>query len=243
MKVGNIVLGGVVVVSGPLLGAVATNAFVISEADGIRTAGDTVFHIPASKSRTAVRVTARPGWRFQSGERSKTLTFASTRGGSHKIVSDLGEDGELIEYVPCTVGENAEDIHMFAPVINVSATAREIGLYPVPETSTDVSAAASASVVSSGQHLRRTIYTPCPICGRTEPATEETYSTGPTSYEWTASGPGKTVNGPSWSGPVSAGADSAIRFTVVARCKDCSGCWSPGRPRPLSRWARFTWSV
>ena len=221
---------------GRLSGAVVTNGFVVVDAPGVCVmgTGDAGFHVSrvGAAKDAKVRVTARPGWRFASGEREivfplVTLTTSGPAPSRHKVRSDLGEDETVITWEDCTFAAAVRDVHEVKPDFKVHASDDVLRLYTAPEKDVSVSASASVETLSPGLHRRTTTYSPCPVCkvvpkpNKAEEVYEKTLR-----WEWRATGPGKpAVSERFWNGRVEAANElQKVLFRAKATCDSCEQC-------------------
>ena len=111
------------------------------------------------------------------------------------------------------VGEDEEHVHVFSRIVDdvhskdfvlvAEATpASQIAIYALPDTSTVVSASAMHKVDKRGKHTVTNTYVNCK-CGvpHIPRITVSTYDVEPDHYEWTATGPGLTLESSTWTGP------------------------------------------
>lgn len=200
---------------------VATNAFVIAEADGIRAVDETTFHVSGGGR---VRATTRSGWRFAKGNARSASFLLGASGYQHEVRSDLGEDDEEITYEDCTLSVSNGDEHVSSPEIAVAVDdERRLFAYALPATGVYVSVSADVDVNREAVHNEVVKHIPCPVCGQGPSDTERTpYTKSLSSFTWTAVGPNKTVASSTWSGFVPSG-DGTVDFHVVG-LNDCGAC-------------------
>lgn len=219
MKLSVFMLGLALAVVG--VAEVATNAFVVAEADGIRAVDETTFHVSGGGR---VRAVTRSGWRFAKGRKRSASFLLGSSGYQHEVVSDLGEDGEEITYEDCTLSVSNGDEQVVAPAIAVSGTGgHPLFAYALPATGAWVSVSAGVDVTREAVHNEVVEHFPCPVCGQGPSGIERTpYTKSLSGYSWTAAGPNKTVASPTWSSFVSSG-NWAVNFHVVGT-NDCTAC-------------------
>ena len=201
---------------------VASNAFVVVRADGVRSAGETGFHTPCS-SGAGIEVEPREGWKL--GGNSSVGDDPGRKFIS--VVSSLNEDSQQIWFDVCSFSYSMETNHAPVPAIRAVTQPKQIALYAVPEGNVRVSAAASVEIVSNGVHdvVRR--WHACEGCGGPhDPREELVFSEeSPLKYfDWTSSGPGCTTNSNTWTGMLTKGLEQNLSFNVVASndCRECT---------------------
>ncbi len=211
---------GAVVLAQMANAAKVSNSFMTVEGEGVSMGDDG--SVRYNKDATGlIDVTARSGW-LVNGKKSFKINPAKRPVRGFSVTSELGEDEDHVCEFPCY--EYEEHVESFE--INAAPnSANVIAIYALPDTTTVVSASATAVVRKEGLHqiIRET--SPC-SCGNGSYSSEVIgeLATKPDDYFWVSSAAGVTLPSSTWTGNMTKGLGQLITFDVSATSHTCSKC-------------------